>query len=72
MPLSSAITIWGNEEPISVSVEILSAYKGSNSPDDPSCVETDIFGYDDDGKCYELMDDEMRMAEEAFISVGYV
>lgn len=64
------IEVWRNEEPVCVAVEILSSYLGTGAVDDPSSCEADAYGYDQDGASIELTEEEVRSAEEAYLTGG--
>jgi hypothetical protein len=62
------LTIFRDEAPIEVSVEITRYYKGTAAIDDPCEVIADEVGTDEDGKEYQLSESEMGEAESAFVA----
>ncbi len=66
--MSVEITILRNEQAIPVSVDIVRHYKGTNDTDNPTEVDADEVGYDQDGKEYALTADEQGDASSTFLT----
>ena len=62
------LTIWRDEEPLWLDVKILKYYKGTNDTDNPTTVEADNYGFDQDGNSHELTLDEMAEAEAQYLT----